>query len=542
MSLKKLRTHETWWKNFNHEQLLELLNHVPLPKMYDQELNNSLHFIAKTDNDFIASKLLRAGCDKDERNHDGDTPLAIALLNRNAKVAKVLLDAGADHKKAIFKNKRSPLHVSVRNGFVDVVKMLLDAGANVNAADSDGQIPLHDAILTKDGMKQNDRCKIVKMLIKAGSNINEKDDYGDTPLHYAINSGFVEAFEMLLHAGADIHEKNRYGQSLLYLAVENDALYFVKRLIEIGVDINGMNEQNITCLHWAAAYTRVDMLQLLLENGAVANFCDADHYSPLCYYLRELRGLHMTFTEDLYPMDENYDDYFECQLPGKINQHSKCMELLLEHGANVNCSNCSAVCDDSPLYVVLSNVYLHSQFLKFLLQNGATFDFKHQIVLNLKNKFNGSKYRNMLVRHQAMFEANNRKDGPTNFKLHEQKKQVQTYYARCRDELELMRSSQISDTNITFFHMLLDRNIGCYTRIENIEDLFKMQCITKRFPIYSDLLIERFTKAFEHEKLIVKATTGLAHLLHWNVHSMRVILDNIISYVGKRDLLNLVSL
>ena len=75
------------------------------------------------------------------RDEDGDTPLHWAAWQRNPRVIRVLLDAGA--KMSVGNNTgSSPLHYAARYAATEVGRLLIAAGAEVSDQNNDGRTPL----------------------------------------------------------------------------------------------------------------------------------------------------------------------------------------------------------------------------------------------------------------------------------------------------------------------------------------------------------------------------------------------------------------
>ena len=81
---------------------------------------------------------------------------------------------------------------------VQFVKMLLDKGANVNAKNTHGKTPLHNAV----------RCmetEIIGMLLNRKANVNAADDCTVTPLHLAVMNDSKTITQILLNRGANVN-------------------------------------------------------------------------------------------------------------------------------------------------------------------------------------------------------------------------------------------------------------------------------------------------------------------------------------------------
>jgi len=117
----------------------------------------------------------------------------------------------------------------------------------------------------------------IKYHIEKGINVNTKDEYGNTPLHFAArHNKNIEVIKYLVSERADINAKRRYGATPLSLAIgerNNDVALF---LISQGADATteGM-------LHAAAGGHNVEIIKLLVANGADIHAKDKYNYTPL---------------------------------------------------------------------------------------------------------------------------------------------------------------------------------------------------------------------------------------------------------------------
>ena len=168
--------------------------------------------------------MLTLGQDPNVKNSDGFSPLNVAIRERNLKIIKTLISAGADVNAVEvdsggYTGEFIPLlHFAIINssGETEIVKMLISAGADVNAvADYYGGSPLH--------LATDENPRITSMLISAGANVNAVNNIGYTVLHNAVmfgnayNNGNAEIINMLIDAGADITATNKEGKTALEL-------------------------------------------------------------------------------------------------------------------------------------------------------------------------------------------------------------------------------------------------------------------------------------------------------------------------------------
>jgi len=122
---------------------------------------------------------------------DGRTALFAAAEVGYTAILKLLLDKGADTKKGYLSKGGTPLHISCKHGFVECAGLLLDNMASRGASVLEEQInlpvngdtPLH--LAANDG-----HLSVVKLLLNKGANPSLLNQLG-TPLSMAIQHGRI---------------------------------------------------------------------------------------------------------------------------------------------------------------------------------------------------------------------------------------------------------------------------------------------------------------------------------------------------------------
>jgi ankyrin repeat protein len=142
-------------------------NAISLLIQYGALMVGALEFACRSGDPHIVQILLERGCNIEEVNTMGLTPLMIAVASRNSAVVKVLI-----------KN-----HV------------------NIDYQITSGQTALMGAI----ALQQNN---IIHMLLEAGANANIRDRCGDTALMMAVVQDDKFIVDMLMAHGADPEMKN----------------------------------------------------------------------------------------------------------------------------------------------------------------------------------------------------------------------------------------------------------------------------------------------------------------------------------------------
>lgn len=99
----------------------------------------ALHCAIAPGNPAIVSRLLGFGAQPNVADHDGRTPLWLAVHREDARIAALLLDYKADPDCRVGKNRLTPLMAAAKNGRIEVVNLLLDRGADPRLVSEDGR-------------------------------------------------------------------------------------------------------------------------------------------------------------------------------------------------------------------------------------------------------------------------------------------------------------------------------------------------------------------------------------------------------------------
>ena len=102
----------------------------------------------------------------------------------------------------------------------------------------------------------------------------------DNSIFDAIENQNVQTLKKLVAKGFDLNEKNRFGTSPLHLAISKNNLEIVKVLIVNGAspDVFDASSWNFTPLQLAMKMENYEIVKFLVENGANINLCKGYHH------------------------------------------------------------------------------------------------------------------------------------------------------------------------------------------------------------------------------------------------------------------------
>ena len=124
---------------------------------------------------------------------------------------------------------------------------------------------------------------IIFLLTRANANVNLKDYRGQTALYFACLSEHLEAVKQLIKFGADMEVEDVADNitPLMQISYMGN-VGIVTYLLEHGANVNHQNENGETALFYAchSEYDQVDIIRLLIQNGANTELTIGDH-TPL---------------------------------------------------------------------------------------------------------------------------------------------------------------------------------------------------------------------------------------------------------------------
>lgn len=269
------------------------------------EGQTALHYAAEKGHKGIVNLLLDAGADINSKTIKNISPLFIAVCNNHIELVELLINRGADLTTT---SGSHPLHTASTEGYGEIVEILLKANCNSNIKTTKGSItPLY--IAAEKGHEH-----IVKILLKYGADVNLGIDNNVTPLMAAAHRGHLEIIKILIEHHALLNVASKEGNQALVIASAHDQYHVVEHLLKLEelqpifkdnrthlwhaasgghfktvktilqIDksiINQVDNKGVSPLYIAAENGHLDIVQLLIAEGADFNLVNKYNYSPL---------------------------------------------------------------------------------------------------------------------------------------------------------------------------------------------------------------------------------------------------------------------
>jgi ankyrin repeat protein len=255
-------------------------------RFYDENLSPVQNLVNGAYNGemFQAKEALRLGANVNVKvgsgNLEGMSALMVALCNKQFKIAKFLVEKGADvnykrgSKKIPNPDKgQTAMWWAANHGNVEMMQHLWQKGAVINVPDDHGSTPL--CVAASSGMPE-----AVKFLIQHGADVHAKIYDDRKAINLAANFGCSESVELLIKAGTDPDYSGSAGYTPLMVAAENGNQQLIKTLCTNGADVNAKHNGNgmysafkgMTPLVFAITAGFVNASKVLIEHGAEVNY------------------------------------------------------------------------------------------------------------------------------------------------------------------------------------------------------------------------------------------------------------------------------
>ena len=214
----------------------------------------------------IVKALVRSGrCNLNSVGSNGNTALLRACDNGNQEIALALLSKPETEINVIGEGETA-LTCAARRGMISVVEILLERdGLEINHRGKSA-VKGKSALIWAGEEGHQD---IIRLLAKHDKlEVNMMDEDGYTALIWAADNGHLEAVrELLKHPAIDVNCVDLDGHSALTWAADKGHTELVKLLLGRDLNVNVRDNEGYTPLICAAQMARIDVVDLLLEDG-----------------------------------------------------------------------------------------------------------------------------------------------------------------------------------------------------------------------------------------------------------------------------------
>ena len=226
------------------------------PLVYD-----SIHEAAAKGNLADVKRHIQRGAAINARDEYGKTPLMNACEHSSSKVVIYLVDSGADIN-LWDKTGKTPVIYAALSGNKSLLEYLVQQDASVISKDQEGMTPLMYA-------SQRGEHEAVYFLVNKGADIHAADNNGMTALMYASSRGDMNVITFLVDRGADVNAADKRGDTALSRVVMTSYnSEMAEYLISHGAYVDTIDNDGITPLLCAVMFDKLDMVKLLVNNGA----------------------------------------------------------------------------------------------------------------------------------------------------------------------------------------------------------------------------------------------------------------------------------
>ena len=275
----------------------------------DKSKRTPLHLAVSHEKPEIVSWLISQKAVVNAQNIIGKTPLHVAALRKNKKIAELLAQAGGnvraldkrnnsllhyafysqkpgEKKKTLElvqffiskkvdvnvqnKAKDTALHLAASNGDLKNVLLLLENGAKVQLTNMYKQTAVHQ-LLAEANPPKNYK-KIISEIMKQEFPIDIKDNSGKTILHYSAEKGLLNVVKKAVRRKAKLDTQTPEGWSALHLASVNAHFPVIEFLVNQGADVNIKDKEGVTPLYFAVGSGSKHAVALLLKSKATVFF------------------------------------------------------------------------------------------------------------------------------------------------------------------------------------------------------------------------------------------------------------------------------
>ncbi|XP_034950244.1 putative ankyrin repeat protein RF_0381 [Chelonus insularis] len=518
---------------FNSDpKMIKLLLKYGAKIKYDPTFSIIIRVAVYNNCEKVVQLFLEHGISPDNPDPKGNSLIHFCIYYNSSRndyfynIVKLLIESGA--------NIQAPgndlIFGAIINGHLKIVQLLLDENVDVQYVDPNGETLLHTAV------KKIYDIKMIECLLKLNVSVNAANNEGFTPLSLLCKSIFsinlVKMIELLLKYGAEVNLVNNRLMTPLHFACysEHTKLAQINRdesdysfLMNVANMYSHGNDWKIINRIYSLM---VNVVELLLKHGANVEAVDdrgltpyiiashSDNNEVVECLLKHHLNSHAVINNGDLPI------YIECQFEGLCidicpsTDVSQYMKLFIQLIKNFTSTYVSINSSNTNRYTLLHYAVLdlNNGMIKKLIKYGADVNVLYgidsltplQTIFHTMKEYSRSEI-DTLVTHIIKLKAaglhvNNKDWNIINHHFHSQKVKVME---KCQKEIQLMKcttshSEDIGKNRYITFYNLLKKSIyylSRYVHIEDIEEYLKADYHEFEFPLYINIIRNRFREA-----------------------------------------------
>ncbi|XP_075695187.1 NF-kappa-B inhibitor delta [Rhinoderma darwinii] len=264
----------------------------------DEDVDTILHLYAarglRCQSYAVAERFLQYGL-LDAKEHNGKSPLLVAVAANQPEIVYDLLTLGADVNASDWKGQTA-LHVAGTYGLSDVLRVFLalqhQKNVDVEARNYDGLTPLHCAVISQNNVyktkksqntpnaqqRERETLTCTQLLLQMGAScISQEIKSNKTVLHLAVQAGNVPLVKFFLEMShADLPgliNMKAHGNTALHMAAAlpptHPTEYLIQLLLFYGGDPSTRNLENEQPAHLVPPGEYSEQIKLLLKRRRV---------------------------------------------------------------------------------------------------------------------------------------------------------------------------------------------------------------------------------------------------------------------------------
>ncbi|KAM3182948.1 hypothetical protein ACTXT7_011318 [Hymenolepis weldensis] len=270
-------------------------------------------------------------------------------------------------------SNESALTLCCNGGYTDLARLLLERGADKEHRDKKSHTPLHTAVYA------NQRS-IVNLLLEFGVDIEAQvERTKDTALSIACSHGRLEIAEDLLARGANKEHRNFSDYTPLSLAASGGFVDVIQLLLKNGAEINSRtgSKLGISPLMLASMNGYTEAVKVLLENGADIN-AQIETNKNTALTLACFQGqadVVKLLVERKANIEHRAKTGLTPLMEAASGNHVKVGAILLSYGADVNAPPVQTSRDTA---LTIAADKGKAEFAKLLLDHGANVEARNK--------------------------------------------------------------------------------------------------------------------------------------------------------------------